>query len=441
MTFSTGYQNSTPNQDSLFSQKPSILKVVDKDLCTGCGTCMGICPKKAVIIKKNDLKGVYIPSINQEKCNHCGLCYEVCPGHSVDFNNLNQSVFGHLPSDIMLGNYLNCYLGYATEYKIRYNSASGGLVTALLIYALEKGFIDGALVTRMRKGYPLEPESFIAYTRDEIISAAKSKYCPVPANIAIRKILEGKGKFAVVGLPCHIHGIRKAEAHNKRLKEKIVFHFGLFCSMGRSFLATENLLRMLGIPKSDIVALNYRGEGWPGKMTIILKNGQHLFIPLSEYYKYFGPFTPYRCTLCSDQTAELADLSFGDAWLPELRKKEKSGMSIVISRNKSAQYLLKQAVSDRKIELMDFNSKKAIDVIGCGFKKKQLAGRLLVSRLLGKKLPVFNQKFPKSDFGDLVAAIKFYLLRSFTQVNWIRNLYYFLRPKYHGIHVERTKGF
>ena len=39
--------------------------------------------------------------------------------------------------------------------------------------------------------------------KEEIISASKSKYCPVPANIVLKEILKDKEceKFAVVWLP------------------------------------------------------------------------------------------------------------------------------------------------------------------------------------------------------------------------------------------------
>jgi len=77
----------------------------------------------------------------------------------------------------------------------------------------------------MKKENPLEPEPFIARTKEEIIEASKSKYCPVPANIALKEIMDSKSgeKFAVVGLPCHIQGIRKFEEVNKILKEKNCF--------------------------------------------------------------------------------------------------------------------------------------------------------------------------------------------------------------------------
>jgi coenzyme F420 hydrogenase subunit beta len=167
--------------------------VVKNGLCTRCGTCVGMCPKEAIELTLDHKNGTYVPVVNRNKCNACGICYKVCPGHEVDFKRLNMEIFGKEPEEILLGNYTNCYLGYANDHNIRYNSASGGLVTALLIYALEQGLIDGALVTRMKRDSPLEPEPFIARTREEIISARGSKYCPAPANVALREILESNG--------------------------------------------------------------------------------------------------------------------------------------------------------------------------------------------------------------------------------------------------------
>ncbi|GAI03623.1 unnamed protein product, partial [marine sediment metagenome] len=223
----------------------TISKVVETGLCTGCGTCAGICPQQCIAMVEDTSKGIYLPQLEREKCNECGVCLKVCPGHEVDFKALNLEIFGKEPEDILLGNYLNCYTGHATDYDIRYNSASGGLVTALLIFALEQGLIDGALVTKMRENNPLEPQSFIARTAEEIISAAKSKYCPVPANIALKQLLKEEGMFAVVGLPCHIHGVRKAELVNSKLKEKVALRLGLFCSQTPSFFATEYILQKM----------------------------------------------------------------------------------------------------------------------------------------------------------------------------------------------------
>jgi coenzyme F420 hydrogenase subunit beta len=344
------------------SKGKTIAEVVKSGLCTGCGTCAGICPVDAIEMGIDLKKGIYIPQLDEEKCNQCGLCFEVCPGRAVDFKQLNLEIFGKEPDDILIGNYLNCYIGHAIDYNIRYNSSSGGLVTALLIYALEQGIIDGALVTRMKKGNPLEPEPFIARTSDEIIEAAKSKYCPVPANIALKEILKAKDeeKFAVVGLPCHIHGIRKAETDSKRLKEKIALYLGLFCNHVPNFWGTRLLLHKLEVNDGKILKLDYRGEGWPGYMKISKGDGEILLL-LPDYWSFVGShfFFPSRCLMCDDATNELADISFGDAWLPRLSN-DKIGTSLVIARNEIGEGVLQEMKSKNEVELSKVSANEVI---------------------------------------------------------------------------------
>ena len=390
-------------------EKKTIQWVVDSGLCTGCGTCSGICPNSAIAMCRSP-KGIYIPKPKQEKCSQCGLCSDVCPGHSVDFNELNSLIFGENPNDLYLGNYINCYIGHAADEKTRYNASSGGLVTALLIFALEEGIIDGALVTRMNPEKPLEPESFIARTKEEIISASKSKYCPVPANTALKQILREDGRYAVVGLPCHIHGIRKAERVSKKLRERIVLHFGIFCSHGVSFLGTKFLLKKIRINERDIAKIDYRSSGWPGGMSIILKDKTKKFIPLSLYWNgALNYFMPLRCTLCPDGACELADLSFGDAWLPELAD-DKVGKSVIICRSKVGDDILKNALLEEKINITEVSDKDVLrsQTEMLHFKKNDLGNRLFLSRFLGNKLPIYNMVLPKSGNG-ISSCILLYL--------------------------------
>jgi coenzyme F420 hydrogenase subunit beta len=339
------------------TQKGTIEQVTRDGLCTGCGTCFAMCPLSAIEMRIDGRTGIYLPQVNAKKCNYCGICLDICPGYSVDFNQLNRAIFGKEAKDVLLGNYLNCYIGHATDSNIRYNSASGGLVTALLLFALDEGLIDGALVTRMSRQNQLEPEPFIARTRQEIIEASKSKYCPVPANIALKEILASKKeeRFAVVGLPCHISSIRKAEKLNKKLKESIALHFGIFCSHTLNLHGTELLLSKLGVKSKDISKLSYRGDGWPGGIKIVLEDGQQKFISNQNilWNSIFGShfFTPLCCFFCRDVTSELADISFGDAWLPEIVANERQGKSVVTSRSEAGETMLQTASSRGNIEI------------------------------------------------------------------------------------------
>jgi coenzyme F420 hydrogenase subunit beta len=397
----------------------TIVSVVKDGLCTGCGTCTALCPNKAIELTINERKGIYVPQLNEEKCNNCGICYEVCPGHEVDFKQLNSEIFGKEAENILIGNYLNCYVGHSTDYDIRYNSASGGLVTQLLIFALEEGIIDGALVTRMKKDNPSEPEPFIARAKKEIIEASKSKYCPVSANVALREILESKEgeKFAVVGLPCHIHGIRKSEQINRKLKEKIVLHVGIVCNHTPTFLATEFILQKIRIKKEDIIKLDYRGEGWPGGMTITTKNGSKIFTPhfSSNYWGivFNSFFFPIRCTLCDDKICGLSDVSFADAWMPGLMRDDDVGISLIISRNEISEEILNKAILKEKIELKKVNENMVLQSQSLYAVKKKLKARIRILSIFGKKIPAYHQYLLSSSFSDHLRAFSFCIMNYF----------------------------
>jgi coenzyme F420 hydrogenase subunit beta len=375
----------------------TISQVVKAKLCTGCGTCASICPNEAIKMRKFEFEGLYLPEIKNDKCRECGICLTCCPGFSVDFEKLNFRIFGKQPNDKLLGNYDECYIGHSNETCVRYNCASGGIVSQLLIYALEKGIIDGAIVARMRKDQPLETEAFIARTREEVLNAAKSKYCPVAINEALKHVLKQNGRFAVVGLPCHIHGIRKAEEVYKELEKKVVLHIGLMCTHTVNFKGTEVLLEKMRIRKEQVREISYRGKGWPGEMSIKWGKHSNTSIPYmgswNAYWSVFSFFffTPTRCMTCPDQTNELSDISVGDAWLPEL-KYDRQGESIVIARTKVAAELLRCMSSAGVISISQVNTEKVkqSQSLSLKFKKDDFGARLLMLKLMGKQTPQFK---------------------------------------------------
>jgi coenzyme F420 hydrogenase subunit beta len=384
--------------------------VVKRKLCTGCGTCAGICPRDAIEMVVR--RGRYIPRLDKDRCTRCGWCHEVCPGHSVDFEEINAILFGDIPEDMALGRYLGCYIGHACDEGVRYNGASGGIVSALLAFAMEEGLIDGALVTRMRSDDPLRPESFIARTKEEIFAAAGSKYCPVAAVAALREILHSEGRFAVVGLPCHIQGLRKAEQHIPRLKERIRYRISLACSLNHSFRGTERFLQSRGISSGRVAVLQYRGRGWPGSMLIRLKSGTEYTVPLAEYYKELLPYSLRRCTLCSDMLGELSDLTCGDAWIPEIARTDRLGTSFVVSRTPEAEELLEMAACKEAVELSELGLQELLASQGHAlFKKRKLKARMQLFKLAGQSVPTYGQRLLSPIRADYVNAMKLYAAR------------------------------
>ena len=163
-------------------------EVVKNDLCTGCGTCVAMCPFNAIELHRNN-DGSYKPLVENERCKLCGTCFRVCPGAGIDSEVLNKFVFSQNATDELLGNSLGFYLGRSMDKNILKAAASGGLISSLLEFALEENIIDGALLVRMSSHNPFEPEIFIARTREDILSAAQSKYVPVPLNSKLKEII------------------------------------------------------------------------------------------------------------------------------------------------------------------------------------------------------------------------------------------------------------
>ena len=76
-----------------------------------------------------------------------------------------------------LGNFENCYVGYSNEEKIRNGAASGGVVTAIVIYLLKKRRIDGVLVSQIEfNNGQINARPFIAKNEKEILDSRTSIY-------------------------------------------------------------------------------------------------------------------------------------------------------------------------------------------------------------------------------------------------------------------------
>jgi len=211
----------------------------------------------------------------------------------------------------IFGNYQKTYVAYSKDSKIRFNSSSGGIVTSLLISALENKIIDGAIVVGMEKNNPWKYEVKIATTKKEILSAAGSKYTLVPIAEIIRKVAEIKDKnIAVTALPCHMPALRSIQKKNPNIKILI----GLFCGYNMPLDATEFFIKKSGIKKNDISNLEYRGGKFPGGFTIKTKNNKIIHYP-KHYYDFLNlMFVPEGCLKCKDYMNEQSDISVGDAW-------------------------------------------------------------------------------------------------------------------------------
>lgn len=382
-------------------EKPNINFTIAHDLCTGCGLCEGVCPNSAISFPVDN--GLFRPKINKTKCKNdkgCHRCYDMCPGLGTNILAIGSELFAKDGAELdrLCGYHLESYCGYSMNTDIRYHSASGGMVTQLLIWLLENHHIDGAVVTKFDKSAPLKVKSFIATTKEDVLSAKSSKYAPVALHDAIKDIKEAKGnRFVVVGLPCHIQGFRKAEKNDSRLRSKIVGHFAIYCSSSRSFNFTKYVMKERGINLDRIDYLAYRDRGNQGGLVAIgTKANGESFDYYQDYRKYSHPlrsiFVPRRCLLCIDHYGELADISFGDINIKPFNE-DKVGINSLIVRSVYWNSILQMCFHDGVIHL----EKIPVDIVNqsqpsAKMKKTRNRGFVALVKMLGGEIPVYDEQ-------------------------------------------------
>lgn len=389
----------------------NINKTLKADLCTSCGICEGACPTGAIstIVEKGNFR----PTVNKEKCTNCGRCVKACPGLGVDLVRLADKYQSENTNhDKMVGRYEKCFTGYSNDFEVRFHSASGGMVSQFLIWLLENKKIDGAVVTRFNQDSPLLVKTFIANTREDIISARSSKYAPVTLNRVAQDIKAASGsRYVIVGLPCHIQGLRKLMEIDKKLRDKVVGLFGIYCSCGRSFYMTEHVFKERGIPKDKITYFQYRDEGCLGKMVVkvpegdansirVVNNNSESVLSNDErsykehYQSYYHPlrsfFIPRRCLFCIDHYAELSDISFGDIHIKPYSD-DKIGVNSIIVKNKTWLRLLEECQKAGAIYLDVVPFKTISDSQKMSFKKKGRNGAFVnIGKKLGWVVPQYD---------------------------------------------------
>lgn len=301
----------------------SLGAIVDGGLCHRCGSCVGICPTGVLGMDDDEYPRIQ----HLSACTDCDLCVKVCPGDEFDYQSFYQQVHGRAGNlTDTHGHFQYGTLGYATDPEIRERSTSGGVVTALLLHLLDTKQIDGALVIGSSQTVLWKGRPFIARTREEVLGTMKSKYAITPTNISFAEVRESPGRYALVGLPCQIHGYLKAAMLDARLRERIVLTIGLFCHAAIEHEAFPIIWEHLGDKAKQARRFISRVGKHPGSPHVELEDGSlhPVYFGSREGYRpssievinvLYRLYTPQRCTTCFDALSEFADISVGDPWM------------------------------------------------------------------------------------------------------------------------------
>jgi coenzyme F420 hydrogenase subunit beta len=377
---------------------------IDLRLCTLCGTCISACPVEALAWRPSggaqDAADEAI-AFDRETCVDCGLCYAVCPPESPLGVGLPSS------ADPLIGPYASLSRAYAGDPAVREAGSAGGVVTALLLSALEQDLIDGALVVATHPDDPTRPQVVVARTPEAIRAAAQSKYCPAPVNALLHKVRGQEGRLAVVALPCQAHGLRLAQELNLAITRRVRLIIGIFCGFNIGYRGTVYLLGKLGIDPGEVAILEHRGGAWPGGFRAVTRDGREGFIPKHQYTYVHLMYAPEGCLYCPDLAAEYADVSVGDYWVGDAQ-----GYSMVIGRTVPGRELLAKATlrGDVVVEEIPYDEVLASHGHLLTYKKKGVQ----VRRSLARRSPTKGYPLPSLATRDWVGSSLFYGLIRFS---------------------------
>jgi coenzyme F420 hydrogenase subunit beta len=319
------------------------LEIAQWRLCVGCGACAYICPEeniRLVNILNNGIRPIYDPT----NCSACGKCVDVCPGYRTikEYPEKGIEIIQELKKS--WGTILEIWEGYASDPDIRFNSSSGGLASALALYCIEKKGMHGVLHITADPESPLSNKTILSRNRIDILSSTGSRYSPASPCSELNLIESAPEPCAFIGKPCDVAGLRKSMSMKQGLAKNVGAVIGIFCAGTPSTLGTIDLLKNFHIHAEDVGGLGYRGKGWPGMFSVLSRN--NTFPPKTLSYKaswgFINAYRPFRCYLCPDSTAELADISCGDPWYRN-REESEPGYSLALIRTKKGRQLFYEA--------------------------------------------------------------------------------------------------
>ena len=338
-----------------------INKVIKGGYCVGCGACMSGLKSSGRSIFMNKLGFYEATTCEKEDFASDYVCPFTSSGP--DETEIAKSLCGNgnKSHQEYIGTYLSLYAGHVTTGGFRQRGSSGGITSWLLAELLNSGRVDAIIHVKASKTNGLLYEYGVSKDIESLYSGAKSHYYPVEMSAVLRYILDHEGRYVVVGVPCFIKALRRLMLINPIFSKRILYCGGLFCGhlKGKGF--AEMLASQCGVRPNELSEFDFRTK-LPGRAssdygvtaTGVSDGLEYKKVkPVSQLVGTdwgMGFFKYKACDYCDDISAETADFSVGDAWLPKY-KQDHRGTNILIVRNVVIQAIVDEGIAAGQLNL------------------------------------------------------------------------------------------
>lgn len=338
-----------------------INEVIRMDLCTLCGACVEMCPY--FLFYRGRV-------IQRDVCRlSTGRCSNFCPRISLDLDNMSKIIFGTPYTWDGLGTTKQILMARATNAKVKARAQDAGAVSALIMFAIEEGLIDSAILTGFKN--KSMPKGVIASNTDEVLNCAGSNYMATATLEAFNRGIQDVARKHVgfVGTPCQVMALAKMKESmlgEQNHIEKLEFIIGLFCTWALSF---PEFARFLEREVPDPI-IRYNVPPHPANFLQAYTEKRRIDIPLDKTMQFIRP----SCHVCHDLTAEFSDLSVGSG------RGEVSEWNTIIVRTKKGMEVLSGAKGKGFIEIREIPEKNLIHLKEASHNKKKRALKNIIRK-------------------------------------------------------------
>lgn len=261
------------------------------------------------------------------------------------------------------GDYVSVYEGYSTNEEIRFQASSGGALTAISIYLLENNIVDAIIHTGVSDSNPMETQTYISRTTDEVESHMGSRYAVSSPLMDFLQMIQPGKNYAFVGKPCDVAALKRYMNDNPDMAEQIKITLSFFCA---------------GMPSASI--------------------NEELDVISRSMGKYLGRDVNKICRYCMDGIGEFADIACADLWYlkdgnPDFT--EHQGRNIIFCRSANGENIVQEAnkagclvISDCSNIMPEFNKYQPYQFS----RRVTMKTRLLALRLFCRFAPRYDRR-------------------------------------------------
>ncbi len=301
-----------------------MIRIEDKQICTGCYACLNICPEQCVFMN-NDNEGFWYPVVDNERCIDCGLCVKVCP-------IINRVEYENKPIT---------YACINNREDIRLESSSGGIFTLIA----EQIIACGGIVFGARFDDNFNVIHDYVDTKEGLQKFRGSKYLQSRIGETFKEVekqLEKGRKVLFSGTPCQIAGLKSfLDKPNDSL-----FTVDIICHGVPSPLVWQKYIEYreaIAGSKARRIAFRRKDEGWKlFSISFIFENDKE-YIQTYKSDLYMRAFLKDICLRPSCYNCQFktlnrdSDITLADFWgiqniLPEMDDNKGTSLLFVNSK-------------------------------------------------------------------------------------------------------------